>query len=618
MADGNKGYQRRENMDLNDSGDRSNKKEDVNIAKEISLLRKKKNVDPRDIFELSTKYGDQKVVDEILKQYTKQSAKARKEIKKLAIKVYDNMTKKDRPYHEVLEKMAKIKVKHGWSDAEFDMFKNELRNLLDGKTATEIDLNQNIMTNRSRINRALGGYQYFGIDMNIKEKDVPVLHEIISMHDKSRNAYNTNMLQCMTYRDCAIAALSGSYDRNKHIATNHINPLIACMFLPKINIFDIHMLISDFGRIIKTRFNQKDITHEADLILYNDIIVDPMDVVCDTDSPMTDIKNRYRVQLALRDTVSHLRNGQYYEARSTAEFITTLSACRNNVYDNADLAFNNDEGAILKRLMSVFSMRPTIVSTRPIPAPGLMMGFPAMSGFGLPFNNAPIYTVTMIPMIALNIPPRLSKSDRTDTSSLAPMQLTSALNQTLWLNDNRVMAPKEQNVIYSKQVLIFYVNRRIQNINIRTVTATVPFSHMPMAASGFEKLNDYPVIAPERLSLKTSDETFYLRSVVAVTETRVEFIKDEMNIITGSTGLIMKHRDIDNAEYNNHFYLYDPVGASLPQSVDGGYYANRPITEIEGYVSDTVEPFFDRVKRTGTIFIYVKPGGYDDTKSILL
>ena len=49
-----------------------------------------------------------------------------------------------------------------------------------------------------------------------------------------------------------------------------------------------------------------------------------------------------------------------------SEFISTLNACRNNLYDNADLAYNQDEGAILRRLLSVFSIRPTIIYTKPI------------------------------------------------------------------------------------------------------------------------------------------------------------------------------------------------------------------------------------------------------------
>ena len=105
---------------------------------------------------------------------------------------------------------------------------------------------------------------------------------------------------------------------------------------------------------------------EPDSLLFYDITSDPNDVVCETKSPITDIRNRYRVQIKLWETILRLRNGNYYEAEAISSFMESLNACRNNLYDNADLAFTQDEGAMLRRFMSVFSLRPTIVKTAPI------------------------------------------------------------------------------------------------------------------------------------------------------------------------------------------------------------------------------------------------------------
>src|SRR4029079_8840924 len=107
------------------------------------------------------------------------------------------------------------------------------------------------------------------------------------------------------------------------------------------------------------------------------------DVVCEINSPIADLKNRYKVQINLWETVLKLRNGSYYEADPISEFLTTLNACRNNLYDNADLAYNQDEGAILRRLLSVFSLRPTIIYTKPVYSVAAYVGGPQGMGMGM-------------------------------------------------------------------------------------------------------------------------------------------------------------------------------------------------------------------------------------------
>ena len=185
---------------------------------------------------------------------------------------------------------------------------------------------------------------------------------------------------------------------------------------------------------------------------------------------------------------------------------------------------------------------------------------------------------------------------------------------------------KEQSIIYSKEVLIFYVNRRIQRINIRTYANPLTFSQLPLTMSSFEKLNGYTVNVQPRISLGRAEETYNLRSVVAVTETEIRQGEKSSDIITGCVGLLMKHRDFDTFKYDDEYYIYDPMGASIPVThPDGsGYFTNKPISHIEGFFNqpkeilrDVVNPsFFNRAAKTGTIFIYAKPNGYD-TKEII-
>lgn len=634
------------------------------IKQELENMTKKGPLSQADIVALYNKYpNNEAFVDELLRMNSKRFLKLKKHAREMAEKVYEKYSQGNMPLHEILDKMMKYKSRNKWSDAEYDEFRKELSGLLHGNRMLEIDYNQNILTNRSRINKTLGNATTVPREEGLRIKDTEhgVLNEILSMYDSSLTMHRSVFMHSLMYQDCSLVAMTGEYKRDRHNANNYIHPLIACMFLPKFDLFEIHMLYSNFGSIIKSKYEKRPIVNEPDSLLFYDITSDPNDVVCDISSPITDLRNRYRVQIKLWETVLKLRNGSYYDAASTGELLNLLNACRNNIYDHADLAYNQDEGAIMRRLLSVFSLRPTIIYTKPIyslasfaagpfgfgmgvgcgqnPLQGQIQaslgvnynafgGQPGMgTGMGMgAFNAQPVYTITSVPMITVQIPP--------NAPGVEPKHLTSATTQTIWINENKTIVPKEQSIIYSKEVLIFYVNRRIQRIQIRTFTNPLPFSQLPLTMSNFEKLNSYPVNVPSAISLGRAEETYHLRSVVAVNQTEIRQGEKMTSIITGSTGLIMSHRDFDRNIYEPKYYLYDPFGASLPvihpesssDPTKQGYFTNKPISFIEPVFTPDVDltggvleqSFFDRAQFTGTIYIYTKPSGYNPHEIIAI
>jgi len=586
----------------------------------------------RDISQLRKKYKDESIVDGILKAYSKRQRKIRKQAKEIAAKIAKKYRDGTRPLHEILDRMLKYKNENKWSSFEFDEFRKELYHLLTGDRAMEIALNQNLIQYRSRINSALGAPYIEDGGLSIKDSEHGVLNEILSMYDKSLALHKAVFMQGLIYDDCSLVSMTGEYKREKHIASNHIHPLIACMFLPKISIFELQMLYSNFGSIIKSRYEGKPIVTEPDSMLFYDLIYDPNDVVCEINSPITDIRNRYQVQINLWETVMKLRNGSYYDASSINEFLSNLNKCRNNLFDNADLAYSQDEGAIMRRLMSVFSLRPTIITVKPIySVTSGMYPFMATGGMDLgtaqsmlPFNNQPVYTVTQIPMITYNLPPRFDENSE-------PKDLKAAQDQTIWINEGKTIVPKEQSIVYSKEVLIFYVNRRIQRIQIKTFANPLTFSQLPLMMNNFERLNKYPVHVPDRINLKSSDELFHLRSVVVATETEiVQTGKPTINIITGSCGLIAQNTsstpDSALALFNPKYWLYDPLGASLPVAhpdhPPGAYFTNKPISQIDGHYPSgdfrAEDTFFKRACHAGTIFIYAKTTGFSRDDNLVL
>lgn len=627
---------RRDTFDLQDDKGRNVSKDNGDntdrIREEVENLSKKGNIlGPAEISALYSKYGDRDgVVDEIIRERSKRHQRVKKQAKKIAEKIYRKYSSGTRPLHEILESMMKYKSENGWTDSEYDEFRKELSYLLTGNRALELDYNQNIASQRSRINKALGSGQVtIEEGLRIKESEHGTLNEILSMQENSSSIHKAVFMHSLVYTDCSLVAMTGEYKRERHIASNYIHPLIAAMFLPKFDIFEIHMLYSNFGNIIKSKYEKQPIVTEPDSLLYYDITTDPNDVVCDVNSAIADIRNRYKVQINLWETVLKLRNGNYYDANPVSDFVNSLNACRNNLYDNADLVYNQDEGAMMRRLLSVFSLRPTIIYTKPInsinsyvfgmdPSMAYNMGVNQMN----PFQNQPVYTVTSIPMITVQIPPAAEGAE--------PKDLRSATSQTVWINENRTIVPKEHSIIYSKEVLIFYVNRRVQRIQIRTFSNPLPFSQLPLTMSSFERLNAYPVDVPPSMTLGRSNEIYQLRSVVAVNETEISQGAAATNIITGSTALIMSHRNFDQNQYEPQYYLYDPFGASLPvkhpDPNQSGWMMNKPISKIEPFFTPpadstggVVNPsFFDRASKTGTIFIYAKPSGYNPREIISL
>lgn len=602
------------------------------IREELEKLSRKGKLRASDIAELYDKYGDNEyLVDEILRLNAKKYEKLKRHARKFAEKIYRKYNDGSRPLHEILNRMMKYKTEHKWSDAEYEEFRKELTYLLTGNRALEIDYNQNMAINRSRINKALGTarFAYNDEGLKIKESEYSVLSEIMSMYEKSLALHRSVFMQSLIYTDCSLVAITGEYKRDKHNASNYIHPNIACMFLPKFEIFEIQMLYANIGNIVKTRYEKRPIITEPDSLLFYEITSDPNDVVCEINSPITDLKNRYRVQINLWDMVLKLRNGNYYDAISINEFITSLNACRNNIYDNADLVYNQDEGSIMRRLLSVFSLRPTIIYTKPLYSIASLTAGPLavnlMSGannyessYGMfPFNNQPFYTITSIPMITFQIPPY--------TDGAQPKDLRTIKSQTIWINENKTIVPKEQSIIYSKEVLIFYINRRVQRIQIKTFSNPLMFSQLPLTISSLEKLNSYPVDIPPSITLQNSEETYHLRSVVAVTETEIRQGDRSTNIITGSTGLLVSIRNFENMAFDQTYYLYDPFGASIPvRHTDGtntGYIVNKPISAIDGWFSSLdgeSKSFYQRAVNNGTIYIYAKSSGYNPTEIISL
>jgi hypothetical protein len=77
---------------------------------------------------------------------------------------------------------------------------------------------------------------------------------------------------------------------------------------------------------------------------------------------MKDLRNRVILQQQLWKCVYQLRAGHHYDP-CALEFLNAIQACRMSNYEAPELMYIGDEGRIFSRIISSFSLNPTIIAT---------------------------------------------------------------------------------------------------------------------------------------------------------------------------------------------------------------------------------------------------------------
>jgi hypothetical protein len=565
-------------MDNLESRSNQKNKESLSVDDEVQKLFRRNGgkINQQEFQNLRNKYGNEELVDKIQRAFIEKHNEISKRAKKFATLIREKYSNSQYPFHVLLEKAIKYKNKHGLSDDEFVEFQRIYENELVGLKSPEVFTpNTNIMKVLGNVNVNLQGFMG-----KLSDNDFKVLQEILKLHASSKPLHSQVLLQSMQYQDCGIEALTGGYDRNIHNVSNHVHPVIAALFLPKIDILDTHFLHSNISNIVKTRYNNENFSSVADLELFYALTRDPNDIVCDVKSTLSDLHNRALLQNQLWNAVLSLRNGQYYNS-SFREFISTVDVCRLNKHDTPDLVYGRYDGTILKRLLSAFSFRPTVVATMPM--------YQIFSTNPYQQNIKP--TVTYVPMINLKLGPSINNNQ--------PVELNDALSQQQFFLENGNIVQKHTSLIYSRGVLIFFVDRRANIINTVNTMNPVAILNFPTAVSGFERLNDREVNAKDVIALR--EDIYQLRSVVL---SEVNTKTSESNLIVGSSAVFMIHADYAKGINFPQYFQYDPYGVVGPTVLNGTAVKNNPIVQIDGASAVTEDNFKDMTRKRGIIFIY--------------
>jgi hypothetical protein len=344
-------------MENRNRSERKSSSNTGNIEQEVQNLFYKNITPSRDTFtKLLQKYGDSGVVDKIFEAYNEKHHHIVKKAKKFAYLIREKYANSNYPYHILLEKARLYKVKHGLTNEEFAEFQRIYEQDLIGIKSPEIMIPRNNMT------KALGSLtnDFLEGDQKFNDADFKYLQEILKLHAASKPLHAQVIIQSMQYKAFDSEAMSGTYESKLgHKRTDAIHPVIVAMFIPHIKQLEDHFLYSNIAGIVKSRYNKEQFNSMADALLYDALIKDPNDVVCDRTSPVKDLRNRCLLQDALQRCVLNMRMKRFFEPCS-AELAVAIESCRLMNVENPELLYSGDESVYLRRIVNTFSLRPTI------------------------------------------------------------------------------------------------------------------------------------------------------------------------------------------------------------------------------------------------------------------
>ena len=556
-------------------------KNDNVVNEEIQkLLRKNNEKTSSDLINrLKSKIGDDDLVNKIQQKYVEIHSSIVKKARKFARLIREKYGDSRYPFHILLEKAHMFKVKHGLSNDEFAEFQRIYEQELVGLQSPEVFAYANNMMKLLGTSQSNGGFT-----SKLNDQDYKYLQEILKLSSTSKVLHSQVFLQSVQYNDCAFQALTGKYDRTKDNPLEHVHPVIAALFLPKVEELEHNFILANMANIVKARFNKEPVSNLPDAKLFHALISDPNDIVCDSRSSVLDLLNRCNLQQQLWNCVLNLRNGQYYGA-GFRDFISGVDMCKLNKYDNPDLVYGRYDGTVVKRLLSSFSFRPTMLASSTVNPNNFSTN---------PYTQNMRPVVSAVPMINLRLAPNINNNN-------AVVNLSDALQQDQVLVENGMIVSKQTSLLFSNDVLFFYVDRRANSIRLEELK---PYNigKMPVSISGFERLNDQEVEFKEELTIRS--DLYKLRSVVLSEVNEISQNTKDQNIVVGSSAVIIAQ----GSEYETPDYLYyNPLGVVKGFEQAGTPVRNDPITlipmgpQVGGYEEAS---FLNMAKKRGIIFMY--------------
>lgn len=557
---------------------------------------------------LKLKNMSEKEIEAVVDKLKDTRDNIRKVVRKFLGKINASYGHLDIP--ELIKKGMKHAEKYGLTDVQKKVFINHV---MKGDIYSEYSYQGEMKF--SPMAKFLGFDFVHGQMIKVAPKDHNKLNELNMLYDETKHLHADVKLNIANYRDCAPEALNGKYDRTKYNVSISIHPVLAALFLPKIDYLERRMLYTNIARMVLSRgqaylknFNfhlQSNIAPgelDAELELAHDIAHDPnaLEYFKD-DSPMDNIIKRYRCQVELYLSVLNLRQGKYYstgygENDGISGFIRVINSYDWTFFDSPELFQVQDEGTILRKLLAVFSCRPTFTQ---------LSSF--SNRYGLGYTTVTDFAKTKfvnIPVVNIKLPIDLI-SNQTHAISLQ-----KALTQTDYFIEHKSVVPKNKSIIYSNQVAFFYANRRYPTVNFNNASnLTLRYMSLPISFINQTTINR--TIIQFENDFRIGRDWFALRSVVVLNRPPISGV----DIATGCSALITVANSSPMASFSTAtgtFYIcYNPSCAAIQyldtSSGSAQFIGNSPVTFVDEVTTDpNTIAFRTEAQERGTIFFYVK------------
>lgn len=498
----------------------------VNIEREVSELIKK-GADKASMKDLRRKFGDDKIFYEVNEAYFEKLTS----IQKRSIKFTKLIEKKygmlGYPLHIILNKALKYKKKYNLSDEEFELFRQYYQKSMNMRNNPN---KFNVLVPNTNMAKVFGDDPYTNNKIHTSDKDHILIKEIIDLYEGSRFLWQQITLQSIMYQsDLPITKFDVNLNNTKMVNfSSPIHPVVAALFLPKINNFDEYFLFTNLAYILKCKhLGEQLTTYHSYLMLYN-LVTDPTDVVCNSDSPLRDILNRGVLQITLWRNVLKLREGSVYDTNNSfvaSDFMINIDGCKLSTYDAPDLLMIGDENVIIRRLLNALSFRCATVMTTPTIIPLLNANINntmQVNTLNIPFN---LTQITKVPMIYIRLPPKIINSVPTNLQTVQ-----NSLNTIQTVMSNGKLESRSLTVANTEHLLIISIPRRTYKpigTGIYNLPQVFNFSSMPHHAIGLEVLNDTPVATNKCLIIpnlvntadnKRFSDKLFLKSAVVLKE----------------------------------------------------------------------------------------------------
>ena len=556
---------------------------------------------------LKLKSMSEKEIDVLLDKIKDTRDNIKKVVRKFLHKLNESYGHLDIP--ELLKKGMKHAEKYGLSEAQKKVFINHV---MKGDIYNFYSIqNEQKYTPMSKF---LGFDNMSSQMIKLMPKDYSKLNELQILYDDTKQIHAAVKNQMYTYRHCAPEAITGQYDKNRHNVNVSVSPIIAALFLPKVPYLERRMLSTNIARMVLSRgqaylrnnsflslqANATTQELDAEFELAYDFSNDPnaMEYIKD-DTPIDNIIKRYRCQIELYQAVLNLRQGKYYstgyaENDGISGFTRLINSYNWAFFDSPELYGADDEGSILRKLLAVFSIRPTFTQFSSF-SPRYGMGYTTVTNMSKTvFINIPIVNIKL-PIDLIGGQPQA-------------ISLSRAMTQTDFIIEHKALVPKNKSIIYSNQVAFFYANRRYPSVNFASGQMHMRQLQMPMSFINQVSVNNTKIQYDDRLRI--GRDWFNICSVIFIQRPPIA----NVDISTGySAAIVCNSNSPSNLldVQGNAFIHYNPSVAAI-QYLDGNrpvgtsqYISNTPITYIDEITNDPNSiGFRTEAQERGTIFFY--------------